>query len=236
MRKAVSLVELVFAIVVIGITAMSFPLILTQTSNNIKMALQQEAILNTKSLTGIILSYPWDNNSISDVAVAGEKFMVLDTTGSDADDSFDTLPASNKRIGHIDGSKRRAILTDILGNKVKPTDDTGTGEWGNSDLDDIDDFDGHKESLSVAMDTLDFILDFELESNVVYVSDNLPTGGGNYLDNKTIKFEFTTTSSGTTNIKMIEVTAQNSTRDINITLRAYSSNIGEYDLLDKGSW
>jgi len=232
MRKAVSLVELVFAIVIIGIAAMSFPLILTQTGSNIKIALQQEAILNAKSYAGIALSYPWDENTVSS---SDGRFMVLDTTASTtANDAFNTT-GDNTRVGHIkDSFGRRAVLIDgNTGLTITPTAKSD-GEWGNAALDDFDDFDGQTQNLAVTLDTLDYILDFALSSTVTYVSDTLTTG--NYGD-QNIAFNFSTGAVGdNTNIKMVEVKAVNAARNIDIGLRAYSSNIGDYVLLEKENW
>ncbi|MDR0467293.1 MAG: prepilin-type N-terminal cleavage/methylation domain-containing protein [Campylobacteraceae bacterium] len=239
MKKGVSLIELVFAIVVIGIAAMSFPLILTQTSNNIKIALQQEAILNAKAHASIILSHPWDKNTVDP---STGRLMVLDTTGTVANNAFNAT-ASNTRVGHLYG--RRVLATqeintgtvDLNGipifNTVLLTPTTETSsvtEWGNTTLrSDVDDFSGYNDNLSAQLSALDFILDFNLASNVTYVTDNATGYGSN-----NVNFNFTTGSAGgTTNIKMVKVSATNATRDINITLRAYSSNIGDYELLEK---
>ena len=60
-----SMLELVVAIVVMGIVVMSLPLILTQVQNNNAFAMQQEAILAAKAKIGDVLTYEWDANSIS---------------------------------------------------------------------------------------------------------------------------------------------------------------------------
>jgi len=221
MRKAVSLIELVFAIVIMGIAAMSFPLILTQTSSNNEMALQQEAILNAKAYAGTILSYPWDGNSVS--ATDG-RVMVLDTTGTLADNEFD-VGVDNTRVGHIVGIGRRAVLIDDnTGLPVQPASSGG-----------IDDFDGDARALPLAATVatdLDYILNFSLAAAVNYVSDNANYGGA-AINN----FNFQTgDAGGTTNIKMIQVSATNAAGNTITSLRAYSSNIGDYVLLEKENW
>ena len=255
MKKGVSLIELVFAIVIIGIAAMSFPLILTQTSNNIRIALQQEAILNAKAHASIILSHPWDENTVDP---STGRLMVLDTTGTKANNAFNDVGTDlPRRAGHIDDfSGRRAFRTQIakvlqptggisiegepigdLIDKIVPVVPTvpNSGEWGAAATivrDDVDDFNGFASNLVVTPDVLDFILNFTLSSNVMYVTDS-PIGAAAY-GNTNINFNFATADAGgTTNIKMIQVTAASVADNINVVLRAYSSNIGDYELLER---
>lgn len=217
MRRAVSLIELVIAIVVIGIAAMSLPLILTQTSNNIKLALQQEAILNAKSYIGIIQSHPWDKNSMSSNAVAGGRIMVLGTSSS-SDSEFNLI--NNKRIGHIDGTGRRAML--IENGTLKSADGHN---FGGIEIKEI--------SLDVVEENLDYILSFKLQPEVKFVSDSTDYS----KDDIEFKFE-TAANNGHTNIKIIEMNATNTNKEqeIDIVLRSYSSNIGEYILLERNNW
>lgn len=219
-----SLIELVFAIVIIGIAAMSFPLILTQTSNNIKMALQQEAILNAKSYLGIILSYPWDDNAVSAQNIAGGRVMVLSTdAATSADSEFNTVAVNgiSQRVGHIQGqgASRRAMLTSINGAL------NATAAASN-----INGFDNNIQNLAVTPTDLDYILNFSLTPTISFVSDATDYSA------TTIAFSFSINgnAAAVTNIKMVEMQASNPpANDINIVLRAYSSNIGEFVLASR---
>ncbi len=220
MKKAISLIELVFAIVIIGIAAMSFPLILTQTSDNIKMALQQEAILNAKAYIGIILSHPWDTSSTTSPDIYGGRAMVLDTTRSTADNEFDTT--THERTGHIEGYGRRLMLVNNTGNLVRP-EGVNIGNFNNA-------VENLRVAATVATD-LDYILNFSLTPTISFVSDQ-----ANYAQ-QDISFVFNIRpAGGTTNIKMINMQALSVADGINIVLRAYSSNIGEYFLLERSVW
>jgi len=97
-RSAMSMIELVVAIVVMGIAVASLPLILLQTQRSTALAMQQEVILATTTRLAFILSHEWDTFSYDTTAGVSR---VLDTTSStSADNAFDTIDAnSTRRIG-----------------------------------------------------------------------------------------------------------------------------------------
>ena len=65
-RKAIAMVELIFAIVVIGITLLSIPLMVNQASQSTYTTLQQEAIAAAASDMSLILSREWDDANTND--------------------------------------------------------------------------------------------------------------------------------------------------------------------------
>ena len=217
MRKGISMIELVISIVVMGIVVTSLPMLLSQTQENNAVAMQQEAILATKSRIAGILTYQWDANSIDTTTSPYEK--VLDTsTSPDADRDFDTV-APLKRAGHVDGILRR---------RVHPTNtptSPNSSEWGNTTIKDIDDFDGKSDSITVIPQDFDFILEIDLSSTVAYIPDTIDIN----TSNQTAIFSTNVNNhqNNPTNIKMVEVTASSQTNPINLTLRAFATNIGE---------
>lgn len=220
MRPAASMIELVIAIVVMGIAVMSLPLILTQSQNSNAMALQQEVILATKTKLGYLLSYEWDVNSYDTGASASR---VLDTTASaNADSDFNTT--STRRLGHVLADNRRRLRD----NMAAPTTD-GTAAWGNAALQDIDDFDGRDENTTIAAETMDYIFNVQLHPTVNYISDTATYA------NQDMNFTFNanTTFTNPTNIKMITVTTTGN--GINMVLRAFASNVGESGIM-KRAW
>lgn len=209
LRKASSMIELVFAIVVMGIAMMTLPLMLTRVQENNAFAMQQEAILMAQTEVGNIITYPWDEKSED----ASFNVGILDT------DSANYTRAA--RAGLVIADKRRKFFT------TNPTSATAIGTDGDTFPDDIDDFDTHKNIGLVDSNdtnpTLGYKMDNNMSVTVKYISDATIT-----------PFDFNITSIiGTTNIKMIEVSLQNSQLDNNITLRAFSSNIGANQLLRK---
>lgn len=224
LRNASSMIELVIAIVVMGIAMMTLPMMLTRVQENNAFSLQQEAIFMARTQIGDILTYPWDENSIqNDIAI------VLDV--SNGDNNLTRFPDINstRRVGHIEGNKRRKFNT----TQIFASTTLGL-ETGEAIPDDIDDLNTNIHTLLNASDTNATtgykLSDTNMTIRVIYVSDDT-----NYTKN-TIDFSFPTTSmpiNQTTNIKMITLTLQNVMIDGNITFRAYSSNIGANQLLRK---
>lgn len=210
MSKASSMIELVIAIVVMGIAIMTLPLMLTRTQNNNAFAIQQEAILASRTQIGDILTYPWDENSKNNT-------YVLDTNST----YFKRETNSTRRKGHVKGYKRRKLSsTPTYASSVLGIEVPGV-------YDDIDDFNSGAirkviETNGTAIAGLDYKFDFNMSTNVVYVKDN-------YVNGTIFELNATALIGQTSNIKMIELQAKGG--DINLKLRAYSTNIGENELL-----
>jgi prepilin-type N-terminal cleavage/methylation domain-containing protein len=231
-RAAFTMIELIITIVIIGIVSLSFPLIMTQTGNNILVAAQQEAVLAAKTYIGTILSYPWDDNTYAEGSLT--RGMILETDGTSADDEFNRVVDTNFRAGSIAGDNRRRLIDNSTINK-QPTTSGAGGDWGGNDVDDIDDFNDKTQDLNVASSDMDYIFQLRLTPTVSYVSDEA------VYTSQNLTFAFNTGSVGITNIKMVSMNVVNATAsapNVNIVLRAYSSNIGEIELLERGrgSW
>jgi hypothetical protein len=225
MRKASSMIELVFAIVIMGIAVSALPMVLLQSQNNNALALQQEVILATKTKLGYLLSYEWDVNSYDTNASVSR---VLDTNAStSADSAFYTI--TTRRIGHVAADKRRRLRDDMRAPTI-----VGSANWGNAALGDIDDFDGRSETTTVVSADMDYIFNLELNSTVNYISDS--PSSGNY-NNQDVNFTFnaSSTPANQTNIKMITVRTNDTSHNVNIVLRAFASNIGESGIA-KRAW
>ncbi len=225
MRKAASMLEMVIAIVVMGIAVSALPLILTQTQNSNAIALQQEVILATKTKLGYLLSYEWDVNSYDANA---SKSRVLDTNGStSANNAFFTT--TTRRTGHVAANNRRRLADSM----AVPTVD-GSASWGNNLLQDIDDFDDRNETTTVVSADMDYIFNLNLHSTVKYITDAPSSGTYN---NQDMNFTFNAASApaSQTNIKMITVQTTDASSNVNIVLRAFASNVGESGI-NKKAW
>lgn len=226
MRKAASMLEMVIAIVVMGIAVSALPLILTQTQNSNALALQQEVILATKTKLGYLLAYEWDANSYDTNA---SRSRVLDTNASTSANNAFHLVSNNRRVGHVNADNRRR-LSDTLS---VPTLE-GSAAWSNNTLQDIDDFHDKNETTTVVSADMDYIFNLNLHSTVKYISDTPSSGSYNSQD---MNFTFNATSSpvSQTNIKMITVQTSDTSGNVNIVLRAFASNIGESGI-NKKAW
>lgn len=215
------MLELVIAIVVMGIAMMTLPLMLSRVQSNNNFAMQQEAILMVRTQIGDIVTYRWDENSKG----SDFNFAVLDTNSSYYRRYPDDI--SVRRIGHVKGNKRRKFFSTKT--YASPSTKFGATADGNTYIDDIDDFDDSNKSLSSTGDT-NATIGYKLyDSNITVAIKYID-------DSNTSPFDFNQLSNpiGTTNIKMITVSLKNSQLgDENLTLRAFSCNIGANRLLRK---
>lgn len=219
-KKGFTFIELVVAIVVIGIAMMSVPLLLSQSSRTNEFSINQEAVLAGSTKIGNILTYPWDDKLVSEVDVK----HILDVTNGDSELKRYTDDNSTRRIGNFKSSYRRKFDTNLTYASVTLG---RTGDKNASAYNDIDDFNGTSDIIS-SSGAGDYLMDLNLSTQVFYISDK-----EDY--NKTIlNFGDLNISSvtPTTNLKMIEVKVVNRTNhQLITTLRAFSANIGSYELI-----
>jgi len=93
-KNAFTLIELVFAIVVIAISVVSLPMLVQTTSKGIENNIVQEAIFATGAILNESTTYYWDKHSIDDNNASGGYARVINTGDCSA-----TVPS--KRVGHI---------------------------------------------------------------------------------------------------------------------------------------
>jgi len=214
-KKGFTLVELVIAIVVMGIALMSIPLMLSQANKSDEFSINQEAILAGTTKVTDILTYPWNETNSSTVQ------YIFDVTNGDSDLNR-SQSDHNRRIGNFKAKYRRKFY-----NQITEANATLGHDKGN-EFDDIDDFNGISETISSG-GTGDYLMDLNLSTRVVYISDNANYSSSPILNLGDLNISPTTP---TTNLKMIEVTVtDNRTKETITTLRAFSANIGSYELL-----
>ena len=215
MRSATSMIELVFAIVIMGIAVMSLPLILTQVESNNAFALQQESILAAKAEIGNILTYEWDANSYDS---NDSHSFVLTTNG---DSELNPTAGTQRRVGHINADYRR---------KFSPVARQASAIVPDGILNDVDDFNGASNPLTVTAGedagALDYVFNLNLTTRVNYADDNATY---NISPLNGFALNFANAPATPTNIKVISVTVSGG--DQNITLRSFTCNIGESTLL-----
>ena len=221
MRSAMSMLELVFAIVIMGIAVMSLPLILTQVQTNNAFAMQQEAILAAKTTIGDILTYEWDDKSYD--ANASRSFVLTTNSTTTA---LNCSATTFRRVGHVNADYRRKCSP--LGATASTVATLGAD---GGDLDDIDDFNGKNipivTNIVEGAGSLDYVFtSLTLTPTITYAS-NAPI---NSYNNSVLTFTFNPDNANDiTNIKtiLVQVTGASQT----ITLRAFSCNVGESTLL-----
>jgi hypothetical protein len=228
-RKAVAMIELIFAIVVIGIALLAVPNLITVSTNSGFVVLQQESINEAATKANSILSYHWDEQDTD------PRFIdpILKVTKSFSVD-LEENGTSGKRPGTPINSYRSFIRAD--GARLNASAFLGMDANDSGVKDDMDDFNGESVSLVQVQGATDDYIDQKVVINttVSYIKDAF----GDFRS-KLITFnpDFTPFTAGTTNIKSIKVTltSQSGVKELEktIVLHAFGCNIGAVELAQK---
>jgi hypothetical protein len=233
LRHAIAMIELIFAIVIIGIVLMAAPTLISQATSSGLVALQQEAIAAAGTQIGMVLTRHWDEGDTN----ASLESPILITNGDaqlaegvDADGNLTGRRAGTPLLSH------RSFLTS-LGTRLNAT--AAAAFTGDGGTDDIDDFDGVTDTLAAVSATTTVAGDYvdtslQLQSSVSYISD-APSAGTYNSEIMSLNDPFGATAANTTNIKRVSVTVttgDSSPEELekNITLNAFSCNIGTHQL------
>lgn len=235
-RPAIAMIELIFAIVIMGIILMSAPLLISTAAKSGYVAIQQEAINEAASRVNMIMGFHWDENSADETVLdpilqtASPITDLAETTYSDGNGTGirrGTPRESYRSFVRPDGSRSAATLAGALG-------DDGIEN-------DMDDFMGTIGLvLSGAGTGEDYIeKNVTITTEVRYISD-APVGNSYNTATNTINFDanFTQTLGTTTSIKRISSrltsdAASPDELDKIIRLHAFSCNIGGYKLEER---
>ena len=245
-RKAIAMIELIFAIVIMGIVMLSAPLMVSTATQSSSVAFQQESIAIAAAHANTLMTYAWDEKNTNSYKI--------DSGGS----PNNILTVANGH-GDIDSAYRliaSAYLRTPDGNLSSVRGTFGGQDGNNSVLglkaelikDDVDDFHGASASLSIANGTSTSAKSFEddymdtditLSTDIAYFNDS-PTS--NYAACKTTGcafsklFDDTETQPASSNIKRIKVTLESgNVDDKKIILRSFMCNIGAATPLKRGS-
>jgi len=238
-KRAIAMIELIFALVIMGIVLMSAPMLIQQSILSGNVAMQQEAIVAAASQTSIILSMHWDENNNSNSAVA----PMLDVNRDPFDFNDTAVP-----LGLKDVMGRNSIIP--AGNTLPATlfvdfgrdetNDIDTNESDFTDFDDVDDYHDSEFNLTVfnseftSADVGDYVdTSIIMNTNINYTEDRVNTGTTAALNGTTLNLNNNINSTplgSQSNIKFIRVnlTSQSGVDELdkNITFEAFSCNIG----------
>jgi len=233
-RAAIAMIELIFAIVIMGLILMTAPMVIRTATKSGYVALQQESIAAVSSEIGMILTHHWDEEDTDQ----NQSAPILITNG---DSALNEIFPTGLRAGTPIFSKRNFLTS--VGGRLSATPEGNLGHDSN-DRDDIDDFSTLVSSLydeeSTTTSDGDYIdKDIELTTTVSYISD-APTSGSYYGTGTSINFNLNTSAGSpgtTTNIKKVVVnlttTKTDEEMEKSIVLRAFSCNIGTYELAER---
>ena len=236
-RKGIAMIELIFAIVVIGIVLMSVPNLVWTAGKSGYVGIQQEAINEAASHLNMIWSYPWDERDTDEKVRA----PILHVSAA-ADSNLSEYGDSGRRICTPLQSQRSFIRADGAELDASTALGLESGE-SKGDEDDLDDFNGEIYHLTLIEtspgDYVEKGSDIDISTSVRYLNDT--PGDGSYEDpggDKDITFAPPASSfASSSNIKEIQVTltSQSGVEELNktIVLKAFSCNIGETDLEER---
>jgi len=233
LRPAIAMIELIFAIVIMGIVMMSAPQLLSTASNSGYVAIQQEGINEAATQMSIMMDYAWDENNTN-----GSHATVLNVTNGD-NELDGTVTPQKRRAGTPIFSHR--LYKSFNGSEFNASVIGLDGSETNQTIDDIDDFNGTSVNLILIQNSIKDYIEkgnkINIARTVTYMDDNASnyrTGGvgGTLTYSPTF-----TTMTPTTNIKRLQVTLT-STSGVDelaktIKLHAFSCNIGSYRLKEK---
>ncbi len=238
-KKGIAMIELIFSLVIMGIVLLTAPLLIQQSIRSSNIALQQEAIAAAASQTAIILSMHWDENNTK-IAIGTSPVLdvnrtvtpnPLDFNGGDLSGLEGPAGSGIKVSGRITIAPGKPIL--IPSPSMNLTD---SNESNYTTYDDIDDF--HNTDLgltlfsgeSTSSDIGEYVdVALNIHTTINYIEDR-PLGNQFNDVNITADINESNIINLPTNIKFITVNlTSNSGEDVldkNITLKAFSSNIG----------
>lgn len=228
MRTAVAMIELIFAIVIMGIVLMSAPLLISTASKSSMVVIQQEGIAATASEVGMILTRDWDESD-TNITTESPILVVQNGDGNLASTTFPDGNITGIRVGTPDSSGRK-FFSSVGGTERNAT---LPAAFNDGDDDDIDDYNGRNITLTGTRYAGGDLADATIDMNVTvrYVSDS-PSTGSYAAAADTITFDnpFNNPSANSTNIKAISINTQTGQAglDTNISMQAFSCNIGTY--------
>jgi len=237
LRPAIAMIELIFALVIIGITLASAPLLISTSSKSSYVALQQESIAAAVTQMNIIMTTQWDHADTN--TTIGEPTLTTDSTIFNQCPTAASLPAgttsSSGRYCYKAGPVTTYAASITLG--AEPTSSASLA------YDDVDDFNGSSYTVTVyagdsySTSSGDYIdKDINVTSSVFY-GDDRPRNAANFVGiyGKTTTFanpfRHADPAIGTTNIKLFSVrlTSTSSAEELSskdIRLSAFMANIG----------
>jgi len=233
-KRGIAMIELIFALVIIGIVLMSAPMLIQQSIKSSNVALQQEAISAAASQVSIVLSMNWDeNNSNLPAGVS----PILETNRTSF--SFTTAP-----LGLINVASRNSK---DINDTLKPTpiarfgNNKDENETVYTDFDDVDDYDQSNFGLmvfnneNVSADVGEYVdVNLTMNTQINYTDDSVTLQRNTDINASDIN---NTSVAAVTNIKFIQLhlTSNNKAEELNksIIMNAFSCNIGTYSIEGK---
>lgn len=237
-KGAFTLIELLFAIVIMSIVMLAFPTVMQTDSDAREQNLAQEAALAGSAKLAQVLSYQWDENSTSleNINENGIDTAILVDGTNHVTNAFNRVGTTQNRLnGSV--AQRRFFPATV---NASPIADNNTS------IPAIDDFDG-TFSTTGTPNAKGYKRNYRLDVSVYPVSDALRADGGIVDYDQTLltsnspigdnRFILThdAITGGQTNLRCVEVKVSDNSDAAHTPLAimyGYAANIGEYN--DRG--
>jgi len=198
-KSSFTLIELIVALIVVGIVVSAIPMLLATTTNIQETNQKEKSFFNAYALINLLQTEEWDENN----TVGDNYYKVLTSDGGDSE-----LKCTRKGVEQLDNDSGAICATDDEKTSHIGTD---SGEDDVSKYDDIDDF--NKFSLNVN--------EFNLSVKVRYMVDSAD------YSSKHIFFNENNNPTNDANLKFVEVNVTNKdTHKLIAIIKYISSNIG----------
>ena len=214
--KSFTLIEVLISLIVIGIVATSFPIILQTTVSSSKNSAREETFYQEFSLLSLINSLYFDENN----TVGDNYYKELNSSG---DSELFINKYSNSEYNRI--GKHQINNNDLRSGSNATVShigvDSGEIEGNDSTYDDIDDYNGFNE-------TVTSFGRLTLKVSVKYIDDN--------ADYNKSDFNFTFDYSKlthTSNIKLITVSVKEGDNEINLSYPSMNIGASKFLSLDE---
>ncbi|MCJ7765598.1 MAG: type II secretion system GspH family protein [Thiovulaceae bacterium] len=200
-RSAFTMIELIFAIVVIAVVMLTIPTMIQVNNKALEGSASQEAIFLVSAVLSETTTFLWDDNSLGGTASDVVLSKIVDTDG---DDVYDRIDANSTiRIGNLREDLHRRLF-----DNVTAPDQTGTDTW--------------TPIAGTAHNLVGYKYDYNVTATRSYIADAPST----FVFSTTPKASGTSNVKMTE----VKVKAKIDGTDRVITrLRAYTCNIGETD-------
>ena len=233
-KKGIAMIELIFALVIMGIVLLSAPMLIQQSINSGYVTLQQEAIAAASSHAGILLGKHWDEGDANNTTGVAP-IITLNTQQPNS-------PFTLGGIIDVNTSSRTSAIAD---NNISASPIGTDGNETTTDLyDDIDDYNNIDLNLTIfngeatTADIGEYVdQNITIRTIVTFANDRNSTDSD--FNNSIVEVNniYLNRDLGgvESNIKFIRInlTSQNSIipeLEKNITLNAFSCNLGTYIL------
>ena len=216
MKRALTIIELIFTVVIIALVFTVIPRIIYVSNKSIETSATEEAIFNMMAKMSDIVFKEWDENNTD----TDEILVVNQTPQSVIDCDKDT----GYRIGGFEGS--RNCQDDINISHIG-------ADSNEPPYDDIDDYNGSEENTTTSGRKKKY---FTLEEFASYIKEwNVSEYDYN---NQSFDFKFNDNEKDKSNLKRVEVVVSQKVngKDKNISdIKYYGANIG-HSIIESESW